>query len=144
MRVTLASASPRRKELIKKIPDLEVDIVVSGEEENVCESVPALLTQKLALVKAKSVFGKVGGVVIGADTVVCVDGRILGKPKTAEEARSAEERRRVSISAKRSLSILTRQSLRVYTFQQKRKFWRIYEKVFSFFVNFPRDDFIMQ
>lgn len=88
MRVTLASASPRRKELIKKIPDLEVDIVVSGEEENVCESVPALLTQKLALVKAKSVFGKVGGVVIGADTVVCVDGRILGKPKTADEARS--------------------------------------------------------
>lgn len=47
-------------------------------------------------------------------------------------------------AAKRSLSILTRQSLRVYTFHQKRKFWRIYEKVFSFFVNFPRDDFIMQ
>ena len=88
MRVTLASASPRRKELIKKSPDLEVSIVVSGEEENVQESEPMLLTQKLALVKAQSVFDKVGGVVIGADTVVCVDGRILGKPKTADEARS--------------------------------------------------------
>ena len=87
MRITLASASPRRKELIKKIPNLEVTVSVSGADENIRESNPALLTQKLALVKAQSVFEKVGGVVIGADTIVVVDGRILGKPKSVEQAR---------------------------------------------------------
>lgn len=89
MRVTLASASPRRRELIKKIPSLEVTIVVSNaDESSVVESDPTKLVKALALLKASEVSKRVGGIVIGADTVVAVDGKILGKPKSADEARS--------------------------------------------------------
>lgn len=88
MIVTLASASPRRRELIKKIPGLEVRIVPSGADENIAVSDPTELVRKLALKKAEAVFARIGGTVIGADTVVVADGRILGKPSSKEEARS--------------------------------------------------------
>lgn len=88
MIVTLASASPRRRELIKKIPWLEVKIVPSGADENVFASDPKEFVEKLALKKAQCVFDRCGGTVIGADTVVVAGGRILGKPVSAEEARA--------------------------------------------------------
>lgn len=55
MIVTLASASPRRRELIKKIPWLEVKIVPSGADENVFASDPKEFVEKLALKKAQCV-----------------------------------------------------------------------------------------
>ncbi len=88
MQVTLASKSPRRRELIKKIPDLTVNIVVSDEEENLSFTDPEQLTMALATQKARAVRKLVGGIVIGADTVVAVDGKILGKPKSEEEAKA--------------------------------------------------------
>ncbi len=87
MKVTLASASPRRRELIKKIPQLDVDFCVSGADESaITESDPTLLVKKLASVKAASVAARTEGVVIGADTVVAIDGKILGKPRDEREA----------------------------------------------------------
>ena len=86
MIVTLASSSPRRKELIKKIDGLTVNIAVSGADENTTEVEPKRLVQELALLKAKAVYARQGGIVIGADTVVAVDGKILGKPRSAVEA----------------------------------------------------------
>ncbi len=88
MQVTLASKSPRRRQLIAKIPFLEVKIVVSNEEEKSIFTRPEELTIDLAKQKATAVRKIVGGVVIGADTVVSVDGKILGKPKSEEEAKA--------------------------------------------------------
>ena len=85
MRLILASASPRRKELIKKL-DLEVEIVPSGAEEKTNCLEPRSYAMALASIKAQEVFDRTGGLVLGADTVVVLDGEILGKPKTATEA----------------------------------------------------------
>ena len=88
MKVILASASPRRRELIAKIDGLEVSIVPSNADETVEKSPdPALHAENLALLKARDVYKKTGGVVVGADTVVVLDGRIYGKPKSETQAR---------------------------------------------------------
>lgn len=86
MKITLASASPRRKELIKKIEGLTVEICPSGADENVAERNPEKLASRLAELKAQSVFDERGGIVVGADTIVAVDDRVLGKPKSESEA----------------------------------------------------------
>ncbi len=88
MKVILASASPRRRELIAKIDGLEVSIVPSNADETVEKSPdPALHAENLALLKARDVYKQTGGVVVGADTVVVLDGRIYGKPKSETQAR---------------------------------------------------------
>lgn len=56
MIVTLASASPRRRELIKKIPWLEVKIVPSGADENVFASDPKEFVGKNSRLKKRNAF----------------------------------------------------------------------------------------
>ena len=86
--VVLASASPRRKELLLQI-GIQPEIVVSHVVEQVTSSVPSEVVMELASQKAADVAAgrKAGETVIGSDTVVAIDGKILGKPKTHEEAR---------------------------------------------------------
>ena len=87
MKITLASASPRRRELIAKIKNLTVEILPSGADESlVAASSPRELAENLARIKAQSVFNAHGGIVLGADTIVTIDGKVLGKPKTEAEA----------------------------------------------------------
>jgi septum formation protein len=85
----LASQSPRREALLKQI-GLQFEVAPSDVDERLAEGVdPVDAAKRLALEKARSVAaGRVQGLVIGADTVVVVDGRILGKPSGPEEARS--------------------------------------------------------
>ena len=90
MKVVLASASPRRKELMEMlgVQDLEI-IPAKGEEiapENVGpdELVKILSAQKAAEVAA---LGHEEDIVIGADTIVWAHGRVYGKPKTELEAK---------------------------------------------------------
>lgn len=86
-RIILASSSPRRRELLRLlgldfevIPGKEVEYPYSGGD-------PAAYAQDLALRKARAVAGLAGeGLVIGADTIVLLDGRVLGKPKDEQEA----------------------------------------------------------
>lgn len=85
--VILASGSPRRKELMDA---LEVPYEVSPSEfdESLvkCDD-PVELVEELALQKALEVAGKVReGIVIGADTVIELNGEILGKPKHRHQA----------------------------------------------------------
>ena len=86
----LASASPRRKELLKEIIDRFEIIPAKGEEEaNGCVTV-AELVKTLATQKAKEVASlpqAQGKAVLGADTVVALDGRVLGKPQDEADAR---------------------------------------------------------
>lgn len=87
MALILASQSPRRKVLMGFITtDFTVDVCM--EEEKVEKGTPAdEMVQQLALQKAKSVARRhPGDIVIGCDTVVAIDGEILGKPKNEEDA----------------------------------------------------------
>ncbi len=85
MNLILASASPRRKELIRRLP-VHVKVIPSSVEEVADRSDPRAYVVKLASLKAHDVFDKNGGVVLGADTVVVLDGEILEKPRTIAEA----------------------------------------------------------
>src|SRR6266508_3145742 len=87
--VILASGSPRRRELLGRICR-EVRVVASGIEE-VLEGEPtAGAVAEVALAKARAVTGRVGeGIVLGADTVVVLDGEALGKPAGPDAALDA-------------------------------------------------------
>lgn len=86
MELILASASPRRKEILSRIyPDFL--IVPSMADESAEGLSPRRAAETLAVRKAESVFEKFrGAAVLGADTVVAFGERILGKPKDAEDA----------------------------------------------------------
>lgn len=88
LRLVLASKSPRRKELLQLL-GIPFEVIVSEEEEIITSTNPAKVTEELACQKAAAVAGLLdGGIVIGADTVVAADGKILGKPKDRAEARA--------------------------------------------------------
>ncbi|WP_456421446.1 Maf-like protein [Thermococcus sp.] len=80
----LASASPRRREILSRFIR-NFQVVPSNADER-CSGRPEECAVGLARRKAREVYSRVGGTVIGADTVVSVDGRILGKPESEEEA----------------------------------------------------------
>lgn len=83
--IILASKSPRRKELLSLITD---DFVIKSAD--VDETLPNGISPKeaveyLSRIKAQP-FANTVDTVIGADTVVCVDNKILGKPSDRQEA----------------------------------------------------------
>ena len=86
-RLVLASASPRRKELLVQI-GITPEIVPSTIEEKITTSVPEEAVMELSRQKAKDVASRMqpGTYVIGADTVVAAGGEILGKPVSHEDA----------------------------------------------------------
>ena len=86
MKIILASASPRRKELLSQIVDKFEIIPAKGEEEADFTAPPGQIAQKLAEAKCDEVFLSHGGLVIGCDTIVVHRGKVLGKPKDREDA----------------------------------------------------------
>lgn len=85
-RLVLASASPRRRELLALL-GLEFAVrPVDLDERALAGEAPADHVRRLAREKAAASAGE-GELVLAADTVVAVDGEILGKPSGAEEAR---------------------------------------------------------
>ncbi|MDZ4785929.1 MAG: Maf family protein [bacterium] len=85
--LVLASSSPRRKELLTTC-GLNFEVYPSGiDEEIVKANSPKELVEILSLQKAQDVFKKFpNSFVVGADTVVALDGEILGKPKDRDHA----------------------------------------------------------
>ena len=91
-RLILASASPRRRELLRQagftfeVVAPEVDETYPGGED------PAAFAERLALAKAAQIAQRFAAkddvVVLGADTVVVADGEVLGKPVSADDARA--------------------------------------------------------
>ncbi len=86
-RIVLASQSARRKEILEKL-GIPFEVVPSDfEEDMTLKMPPAELVKTLALGKAEAVAKNYkDALVIGADTVVALDGVVYGKQKNAEEA----------------------------------------------------------
>ncbi|MBQ7972038.1 MAG: septum formation protein Maf [Lachnospiraceae bacterium] len=96
MKFILASASPRRKELLTQI-GMNFTVQVSEAEESADTTDPAEYVMQLSFLKAEDVAGKIpvmydapgidqDFVVIGSDTVVAAEGEIMGKPVDDEDA----------------------------------------------------------
>ena len=92
IRIILASASSRRKELLTQI-GVEFDIMVSDKETDIDSTDPIKACEKQAMQKALDIEEKAAlkykedHIIIAADTIVALEGSILGKPKDKEEAR---------------------------------------------------------
>ncbi len=89
MKIILASASPRRKELLKKLlPEFDI-LPARGEECADLTLPPEEIVRTLAEHKAEEVFAShPEALVLGADTVVWFEGRVLGKPADASDAKN--------------------------------------------------------
>ena len=93
-KIILGSASPRRRELLSQIGD-SFEVRTSGREEIYHSVIPEEIVRELALMKAENVAGDLTDeqneapkdtIVIGADTIVVLDGKILGKPVDEKDA----------------------------------------------------------
>lgn len=87
-RIILATSSPRRKELLRAL-GIEFDVIHPSADETVSVGeAPEKFALRVSLEKALSVSATLpdGSIVIGADTIVVVDGEILGKPGYPGEA----------------------------------------------------------
>lgn len=95
MKVILASNSPRRKEILEGV-GVEPQIIVSGADERSDATNPAKYAEDIALCKGRAVYSSLCAsdgkeitdkkLIISADTVVVVDGEILGKPRDRADA----------------------------------------------------------
>ena len=87
MRIILASQSPRRRELLEML-GYPFEVKVSEAEEKITSTNPAQVTEELSCQKAETVAEQIQqGLVIGADTVVSQNDKILGKPMDRQDAR---------------------------------------------------------
>jgi len=101
--IILASASPRRKEILE-LADLEFDVMPSDAQEITTKTAPNEVVMELASIKAKDIYKKSEkqSMIVGADTVVAYQGQILGKPTDKADA-------------KRMLTMLSGHTHEVYT-----------------------------
>jgi septum formation protein len=89
MKLILASSSPRRKQILEN-----AGYTFETKEPNIDENLhiklpPIDLVMKLALMKANAAATDADDeVVIGADTIVCIDGKNIGKPEDAQQAKT--------------------------------------------------------
>jgi septum formation protein len=85
--IILASASPRREQLLREMRLRFTVVRPDGVEEELTGATPRVLAMQNAQRKARAVAGRhLDSIVIGADTVVVLDGKIFGKPRDIEEA----------------------------------------------------------
>ena len=92
-RVVLASASPRRRELLTLVGIEHVTMPANIDESYLDGETPRQHAERLARAKA-SIIDVSDAVVVGSDTIVVVDGDVLGKPR--DRAHAAEMLRRLS------------------------------------------------
>ncbi len=89
MSIILASNSPRRRELLAQIGIRDFQILSPDVDETVEPGLsPTRMVEELSLRKARAAAGRAGAedLIIAADTVVALDGRVLGKPRDQGEA----------------------------------------------------------
>lgn len=104
-RLILASASPRRRELLEQIGVRYRVQAAALDERQLAGEAPAECVQRLALAKAQHVLERErasAAVVLGADTAVVINGQMLGKPLDA-----ADHRRMMGALSGRTHQVLT-------------------------------------
>ena len=89
-RLILASTSPRRREILAQV-GAEFEVIPAKGEELLTSTEPKEAVLQLSCQKAEETAGRLSGdagniVVLGADTIVSLDGAILGKPKDKKDA----------------------------------------------------------
>jgi len=90
-KIILASASPRRAELLAQIGVQFDTLAVDIDETPHCDEIPHDYVQRLALEKAqaaKLLCNQSDMLILGSDTSVIIDGEILGKPEDKEHAKN--------------------------------------------------------
>lgn len=86
VRLILASASPRRAELLRAA-GFDFDVVAANVDESIRrDEPPSAYVRRLAADKSAAVVARQDVLILAADTAVVVDGDILGKPRDDEEA----------------------------------------------------------
>lgn len=132
MKLILASASPRRRELIKSLSFLDVEFQASEFDESIIKSdKPDVYASLMAYCKASEVFRRMHCLTLGVDTVVSLENRILGKPCSANDAFDMLKR----------LSAKTHEVISGFCLMSDRKVIVDYERTFVTFDNFT-DEFI--
>ena len=89
VKIILASNSPRRKELLEQIGITDFKVSAPNVDESVESGLsPAEIVEELSLRKARAAAKKAGpsDLIIAADTVVALDGAVLGKPRSEADA----------------------------------------------------------
>ena len=88
-KVYLASASPRRRELLAQLGIAFERLVADIDETPLADEAPGDYVERLARAKAQAALGRAQAPwpVLGADTIVVADGQLLGKPRDIEDAR---------------------------------------------------------
>lgn len=89
MKIILASGSPRRRQLLEQVGLRDFVVRASDVDESVCPGLtPAEMVEELSARKAAAVVRESpkDGLVLAADTVVALEGAVLGKPASPEEA----------------------------------------------------------
>lgn len=90
--IILASGSPRRKELLAQI-GIAFQVIKSNAEEKITSAIPEEIVKDLSAQKAADVAAGIKeGIILGADTIVCLDHEVMGKPKDREDAYQMLER----------------------------------------------------
>lgn len=93
-KIILASASPRRRELLEWA-GVNFQVVTGNGEEHITETEPSRIVEELSAEKAfqvaETISEEKGTVVIGADTIVSFQGKILGKPSDKADSRKTLE-----------------------------------------------------
>ena len=88
MKLILASQSPRRKQILSRL-NIPFGVIISDVDESVftCNGSPANYAQELASIKCKDVSKKYTDyLVVGADTIVILNDKIMGKPADKQDA----------------------------------------------------------
>lgn len=103
MEIILASNSPRRRELLENMGVKFTAVSPDFDEDSVNGLSPTDTVERLALGKAESIAkDNPDAIVIGSDTIVDIDGEILGKPKDASDAK-----RMITLLSGRTHSVCT-------------------------------------
>jgi septum formation protein len=85
--IILASGSPRRKEILSLV-GIDFKVCSSDKEEIITKSKPEDIVSELSYMKAMDICNNIqeNGLIVGADTMVAINGQVLGKPKSREDA----------------------------------------------------------